>query len=64
MEQDNLSKMLLHETVSEVRLGQPLSDTFSELYLLFYSKMTSTEHKNELKVHGNISCLSRPMMFI
>ena len=34
MEQDNLSKMLSNQTVSEVRTGKPLSDIFSVLYLL------------------------------
>jgi len=64
MEQDNLSKMLLNETVSEVRPGKPLSDTFSVLYLLFYSTVTFKERKKGLKQHGNISCLSRPIMFV
>ena len=64
MEQDNLSNMFLNETVSEVRLGKPLSDTFSVLYLLFYSTVTSKERKEGLKQHGNISYLSRPMMFV
>ena len=62
MEQDNLYKLPLNETVSEVRPGKPLSDTFPVLYLFFYSTITSKERKKGLKLHGNITqftCLHR-----
>jgi hypothetical protein len=67
MEQDNLIKTLLNNTVTEVRLGELLTDTYSIniiLTFLFQNDVQKTHKVNEMKLHGNIICLSRPIMFI
>jgi hypothetical protein len=67
MGQDNLIKTLLNKTVSEVRLGKFLSDTYSisimlTFLLVFQNNVQRMQEVTE--VAWNISCLSRLMTFI